>query len=134
MLEQLSEELKRRTHVAGLFSNHASTLRLVRVVLMEISKDRATNRKVLTMEPGFRAAWRAIQRKGLNGPFHTSSFPFILHSISEREEAKEAKGSFCRHSSTHKACHRSCHRVEAYSWTPHSTVAPTRPDGWSGSL
>jgi transposase-like protein len=51
MPERLNEEIKRRTRVAGLFPNDASALRPVSAVLMEISEDRETNRKYLTMEP-----------------------------------------------------------------------------------
>ena len=49
MLERLNEEINRRTRVAGLFPNEASALRLVSAVLMEISEDRETGRKYLTM-------------------------------------------------------------------------------------
>ena len=52
MLERLHEEIKRRTRVAGLFSNDASALRLVSAVLMEVSEEWETNRKYLTMGPG----------------------------------------------------------------------------------
>jgi putative transposase len=51
MLERLNKELKRRTRVAGLFPNEASTLRLVSAVAMEISDEWETNRKYLAMEP-----------------------------------------------------------------------------------
>lgn len=51
MLERLNKELKRRTRVASLFSNEASSSRLVSVVAMEISEEWETNRKYLTMEP-----------------------------------------------------------------------------------
>jgi putative transposase len=51
MQERLSEELKRRRRVAGLFPNGASVLRLVSAVLMEISEDWETNRKYLTVGP-----------------------------------------------------------------------------------
>ena len=51
MRERLSEELKRRRRVAGLFPNGASVLRLVSAVLMEISEDWETNRKYLTVGP-----------------------------------------------------------------------------------
>lgn len=51
MPERLNEELKRRTRVAGPFPNDASLLRLVSAVLREVSEDRETNRKHLTMGP-----------------------------------------------------------------------------------
>ena len=50
--QRLNEEIRRRTRVAGLFSNEASALRLVCAVLMEISEDWETNRRYLTMGPG----------------------------------------------------------------------------------
>jgi putative transposase len=49
MLERLNEELKRRTRVAGLSPNGASSLRLVSAVLMQVSEDWERNRKYLTM-------------------------------------------------------------------------------------
>jgi transposase-like protein len=52
MLERLNEEINRRTQVAGLFPNEASALRLVSAVLMEISEDRETGRRYLTIGPG----------------------------------------------------------------------------------
>jgi transposase-like protein len=52
MLERLNEEINRRTKVAGLFPNEASTLRLVSAVLMELSEDWETGRRYLTMGPG----------------------------------------------------------------------------------
>jgi transposase-like protein len=51
MLERLNKELKRRTRVAGLFSNEASALRLVSAVAMENSEEWETGGKYLTREP-----------------------------------------------------------------------------------
>ncbi len=52
MLERLNKELKRRTRVAGLFPNEASSACAWSVaVAMEISEDWETNRKYLSMEP-----------------------------------------------------------------------------------
>jgi putative transposase len=49
-LERVNRELKRRTHVAGLFPNEASLLRLVSAVLNEISDEWQTVRVYLNME------------------------------------------------------------------------------------
>ena len=49
MLEQLNEEVKRRTRVAGLFPNEASLLRLVSAVLMELSEEWETGKSYLNM-------------------------------------------------------------------------------------
>jgi len=49
-LERLNKEIKRRTHVATLFPNEASLLRLVSAVLSEISDDWETERSYLNME------------------------------------------------------------------------------------
>jgi putative transposase len=50
LVERLSQEIKRRTRVAGLFPNEASLLRLVTAVLMEISEEWETERIYLRME------------------------------------------------------------------------------------
>ena len=49
MLEQLNEEIKRRTHVARLFPNEASLLRLAGALLMEMNEDWQTGKKYLDM-------------------------------------------------------------------------------------
>jgi len=50
MLERINKELKRRTRVATLFPNEASTLRLVSAVLSEITEDWETGKTYLNME------------------------------------------------------------------------------------
>ena len=50
VVERLSQEIKRRTRVAGLFPNEASLLRLVTAVLMEISEEWETEKIYLQME------------------------------------------------------------------------------------
>jgi putative transposase len=50
LVERLSQEIKRRTRVAGLFPNEASLLRLVSAVLMEISEEWETEKIYLRME------------------------------------------------------------------------------------
>jgi transposase-like protein len=49
MLEQLNEEVKRRTRVAGIFPNEASLLHLVSAVLMELSEEWETGKRYLNM-------------------------------------------------------------------------------------
>jgi len=49
MLERLNEEIKRRTHVARLFPNEASLLRLAGALLMEMNEDWQTGKKYLDM-------------------------------------------------------------------------------------
>ena len=46
-LENLNQQLRRRTRVAGLFPNEASLLRLASAVLMEISEEWETGRRYL---------------------------------------------------------------------------------------
>jgi len=48
-LERLHEEIKRRTHVARLFPNEASLLRLVSAIEMEISEDWLAGKRYLDM-------------------------------------------------------------------------------------
>jgi len=55
LVERLSQEIKRRTRVAGLFPNEASLLRLVTAVLMEISEEWETEKIYLRMENDSRA-------------------------------------------------------------------------------
>ena len=50
MLEQLHEQINRRTRVAGLFPNEASLLRLVSAVLMELSEEWETGKRYLNMD------------------------------------------------------------------------------------
>jgi len=50
LVERLSQEIKRRTRVAGLFPNEASPLRLVAAVLMEISEEWEAEKIYLRME------------------------------------------------------------------------------------
>jgi len=50
MLERVNKEVKRRTHVATLFPNEASALRLVSAVLMEISEEWEAGKIYLSME------------------------------------------------------------------------------------
>ena len=48
-LERLHEEINRRTHVARLFPNEASLLRLVSAIEMEISEDWIAGKRYLNM-------------------------------------------------------------------------------------
>lgn len=50
MLERINKELKRRTRVATLFPNEASTLRLVSAVLSEITEEWETGKIYLNMK------------------------------------------------------------------------------------
>lgn len=50
LAERLSQEIKRRTRVAGLFPNETSLLRLVTALLMEISEEWETEKTYLRME------------------------------------------------------------------------------------
>lgn len=50
MLERINKELKRRTRVATLFPNEASTLRLVSAVLSEITEEWETGKTYLDMK------------------------------------------------------------------------------------
>ena len=50
MLERINKELKRRTRVATLFPNEASTLRLVNAVLSEITEEWETGKIYLNMK------------------------------------------------------------------------------------
>ena len=50
MLERHNRELKRRTRIASLFPNEASTLRLATAVLTETSDEWETGRPYLPME------------------------------------------------------------------------------------
>ena len=49
-LERVHEEINRRTHVAGLFPNEGSLLRLVSAVLMELSEEWETGKRYLNMD------------------------------------------------------------------------------------
>jgi len=49
MCENLNRQIKRRTRVAGLFSNKASVLRLVTAILMEESEEWETGKSYLTL-------------------------------------------------------------------------------------
>jgi putative transposase len=49
LLERINKEIKRRTRVASLFPNEAALLRLVSVVLMEISEEWETEKLYLRM-------------------------------------------------------------------------------------
>jgi len=55
LVERLSQEIKRRTRVAGLFPNEASLVRLVSAVLMEISEEWETEKIYLRMENDYTA-------------------------------------------------------------------------------
>jgi putative transposase len=50
MLEQLNEELTRRTHVIRILPNEESALRLIRVLAAEIHKDWIETHRYLNME------------------------------------------------------------------------------------
>jgi len=50
--ERLHEEINRRTHVARLFPNEASLLRLVSAIEMEISEDWIAGKRYLDMSVG----------------------------------------------------------------------------------
>ena len=56
VVERLSQEIKRRTRVAGLFPNEAALLRLATAVLMEISEDWETDKIYLRIENDSSAA------------------------------------------------------------------------------
>jgi transposase-like protein len=49
MVERLNKEIKRRTHVATLFPNEESCLRLVTAVLMETSQEWVTGKRYLNL-------------------------------------------------------------------------------------
>lgn len=51
MVERLNREIKRRTHVAGLFPNEASLLRLVSAILMEVSEEWESDKAYLIVKP-----------------------------------------------------------------------------------
>lgn len=50
ILERLNRKLKRRTRVATLFPNEDSLLRLVTAILIEISEERETEIRFVTLE------------------------------------------------------------------------------------
>lgn len=50
MIERLNREIRRRTHVVGVFPNEASYIRLVTTYLMEYSEDWATSRAYIKEE------------------------------------------------------------------------------------
>lgn len=58
-LERVSEEVKRRTRVVGIFPNEASCLRLVSAMLMEIDEKWQTGKKYLTFEQENRSPWQS---------------------------------------------------------------------------
>jgi len=58
-LERVSEEVKRRTRVVGIFPNEASCLRLVSAILMEIDEKWLIGKKYLTFEEENRSSWQS---------------------------------------------------------------------------
>lgn len=58
-LERVSEEVKRRTRVVGIFPNEASCLRLVSAILMEIDEKWQIGKKYLTFEEENRSPWQS---------------------------------------------------------------------------
>jgi len=58
-LERVSEEVKRRTRVVGIFPNEASCLRLVSAILMEIDEKWQIGKKYLTFEEEQRSPWQS---------------------------------------------------------------------------
>lgn len=58
-LERVSEEVKRRTRVVGIFPNEASCLRLVSAMLMEIDEKWQIGKKYLTFEQENRSPWQS---------------------------------------------------------------------------
>ena len=49
-LERINKELKRRSRVAGAFSNDESLLRLAVCIIMDINEEWVTGKKYLTEE------------------------------------------------------------------------------------
>ena len=58
-LERISEEVKRRTRVVGIFPNEAACLRLVSAILMEIDEKWQIGKKYLTFEDEIRSPWQS---------------------------------------------------------------------------
>lgn len=58
-LERVSQEVKRRTRVVGIFPNEASCLRLVSAILMEIDEKWQIGKKYLTFEEENRSLWQS---------------------------------------------------------------------------
>jgi putative transposase len=58
-LERVSQEVKRRTRVVGIFPNEASCLRLVSAILMEIDEKWQIGKKYLTFEEENRSPWQS---------------------------------------------------------------------------
>lgn len=50
LLERVHRELKRRTRVAGVFSNDKSLLQLIGSILMGVNEEWATGRRYLSMD------------------------------------------------------------------------------------
>jgi transposase-like protein len=58
-LERVSQEVKRRTRVVGIFPNEASCLRLVSAILMEIDEKWQIGKKYLTFEEENHSPWQS---------------------------------------------------------------------------
>ncbi|MDI6697061.1 MAG: transposase [Anaerolineales bacterium] len=56
-LERVSEEVKRRTRVVGIFPNAAACLRLVSAILMEIDENWQMSRAYLTFDEERPSSW-----------------------------------------------------------------------------
>ena len=57
ILERVSQEIKRRTRVVGIFPNEASCLRLVSAILMEIDEQWQIGRTYVRFEKEHRSPW-----------------------------------------------------------------------------
>lgn len=83
-LERVSEEVKRRTQVVGIFPNEASCLRLVSAILMEIDEKWQIGKKHLTFEEENHSPWRSTERLWKSGQerigvhFSTAQEPWQL--------------------------------------------------------
>jgi transposase-like protein len=61
-LERVSEEVKRRTRVVGIFPNAAACLRLVSAILMGIDENWQMSRAHLTFDEESLSSWQSPSR------------------------------------------------------------------------